>query len=151
MDTDTQDLRKQLAPPGTEDERAIPLMECLVDAVALPGKTNSSDEGEDLGSNIHTALAEIINTNNQLGGREDLARDLNWKNAHRHALKGVRNDAQLKELLADVVEIRDRTLRNLVSKQKILLGPEPWDPLLINAWSESGFVTVISRLSIDHY
>ncbi|MGL5812168.1 MAG: hypothetical protein ACRCYW_02375 [Aeromonas sp.] len=151
LDVDTKVLRQHLAPPGMADERAIPLMECMVDAVSLPGKISQSGESDDLGANIHAALAELITTSNQNGGREDMNRDLKWRNQNRHALKSVRNESQLKEMARDVQEIRDRCLRNLIAKQKTILSVEPWDPYLIEAWSQSGYITVISRRSVDHY
>jgi hypothetical protein len=151
LDVDTKDLRNKLAPPGLEDDRAGYLMECMVDAVSLPGKTNQSSEGDDLGSNIHTALAELISSTNLNGGREDMNRDLKWRNQSRQALKGVKDATQLKESLKDVLEIKDRTLRSLAAAQRKVLSAEPWSPLTLEAWSQGGFVTVISRNSIDYY
>ncbi|MGL5815912.1 MAG: hypothetical protein ACRCYW_21740, partial [Aeromonas sp.] len=141
LDVDTKVLRQQLAPPGMADERAIPLMECMVDAVSLPGKISQSGESDDLGANIHAAHAELITTSNPNGGREDMNRDLKWRNQNRHALKSVRIESQLKEMARDVQEIRDRCLRNLSAKQKTILSVEPWDPYLIEAWSQSGYIT----------
>ncbi|MGL5936232.1 MAG: hypothetical protein ACRCZI_11500, partial [Cetobacterium sp.] len=46
LDVDTKVLRQHLAPPGMADERAIPLMECMVDAVSLPGKISQSGESD---------------------------------------------------------------------------------------------------------
>lgn len=151
LDVDSQELRQHLAPPGMADERAIPLMECLVDAVSLPGKTNSSGENDDAGSNLHSALVELVATTNQLRGQEDMSRDLKWKNQSRHALKGVKTESQLIESLKDVSELRDRTIRNLNARQRTILGKEAWNPLVIAAWSDNGFISVISRRSVDHY
>jgi hypothetical protein len=152
LDVDTQDLRRQLVPPGTSDERAIQVAECLVDAVSLPGKTTQSGEGDDTAANIHSALAELVASNHHLGSQsEDVRKDLKWKNHNRQALKGVKTEAQLSESLRDVMDIRDRTLRNLNSRQKTILSKEPWNALLIDAWSNSGYVSVISRRSVDHY
>jgi hypothetical protein len=49
------------------------------------------------------------------------------------------------------MEIRDRTLRNANARQKTILSKEPWNTLLIDAWSNSGYISVISRRSVDHY
>jgi hypothetical protein len=123
----------------------------MVDAVSLPGKTNQSGEGDDVSANIHAALSELVASSNQLVGREDMTRDLKWQNKDRQALKTIKTEAQLVESLRDVLDIRDRTLRNVTTRQKALLNQEPWNPLLIEAWSSGGFVYVISQRSIEHY
>jgi hypothetical protein len=152
LDVDTKDLRQELVPPGTSEERAIHVMECLVDAVSLPGKTTQSGEGDDTAANIHTALAELVASNHHLGSQsEDIRKDLKWKNLNRQALRGVKSEAQLIESLKDVMEIRDRTLRNANARQKAILSKEPWNTLLIDAWSNNGYVSVLSRRSVDHY
>ena len=151
LDVDSKELRQQLSPPWAADERAVQLMECLVDAVSLPGKTNQSSE-DDLGANIHSALAELVATNRLQGSQnDDVRKDLKWKNQNRQVLRSIKTESQLAETLKDVMEIRDRTLRNLNARQKTILSPEPKDPLVIDAWSNNGYVSVISRRSIDHY
>jgi hypothetical protein len=150
LDVDTKELRNSLAPPGTSEDNAIAIMECMVDAVALPGKTSQVGE-EDVGSHIHTALHELIASANQSAGREDMNKDLKWRNKDRQALRGVKDEAQLVESLRDVLEVKDRILRNCDSSQRTYLNNEPWDPLLIEAWSSSGFVSTISRRSVDFY
>jgi hypothetical protein len=152
IDVDSKELREKLSPPGTAEERAIQLTECLVDAVSLPGKIHTSGDGDDVGANIHAAMAELVATKNQLlGSGEDMRKDLKWKNQNRQVLKSIKNADQLTESLRDVVEIRDRTLRNSTASQRTILSKEPWNTLLIEAWSLGGYYSVISQRSIDHY
>lgn len=151
LDTDATHLQKLLAPPGVTARAATDLSECLLDAVALPGKTGQSTESEDVVANLQISLEEIgrISRQEQLGDQQ--RRDLKWSQPSRNALRTVKKVEDLRTLMLDVLSLKDRTLNTITAWQKTLLGKEPWEKIVQEAWSGSGYYTVLSRKSLEHY
>jgi hypothetical protein len=54
-------------------------------------------------------------------------------------------------MIEDVQGLRDRTLSNLHSTQRTILSKEVWEPLMIEAWSQGGYISTLSRKSMDYY
>lgn len=151
LDTDMLKLHSALAPPGVTPKVAADLSECLLDAVALPGKTGPSTDSEDVAANLQISMEEIgrIARQEQLGDQQ--RRDLKWTQQNRNVLKTVKNPEDLRTMLMDVLSLKDRTINTITSWQKTILIKEPWDRLMCEAWSGGGYYTVLSRRSLEHY
>jgi hypothetical protein len=139
-----------LAPPGVTPKVAQELAECLLDAVALPGKTGQTDS-DDVVANLQVSLEELgrIARHEQLGDQQ--RRDLKWRQLSRNVLKTVKNSDDLRQTMLDVHSLKDRTISTIIAWQKTILSQEPWDPLLCEAWSGGGYYAVISRKALEHY
>ena len=151
IDIDSRDLRTLLAPPGVSDATARDLGETMLDAVALPGKTGQNNEGDDTALNIQESLSEIALLKHQEQLDDEVRRDLKWSNTNRNALRNVRNETDLREMLGDVLGLADRAMRQVVAQQKTILLCQPWEDAMIEVWSFGGYVSVISRNSLEHY
>jgi len=151
LDTDTKDLRQQLSPPGIDQQVARDLGEAMLDAVSLPGKTAQSTEADDMAANIQASLSELAAIQRQECLDDDIRRDLKWSNASRNALRGVRTESDLRELLKDVLSLQSGAIRNVITAQRTVLMRQPWSKEIVDAWSYGGYISCISRLSLSHY
>lgn len=151
LDMSVEELRAQLAPPGLTDGRARDTMELLLDAVSLPGKTSHNAEAEDHQSQMTDSLAELASLGRQEVSGDEIRRDLKWKQSNRNAIRCVKSAEDLLEIQQNVRSLREETLRNIVSSQRTILGREPWSQTTIDSWATGGYVSVLSRHSLDHY
>ena len=119
--------------------------------MSLPGRSIGSTENEDTASNIQASLSELAAIGRQETLHDDIRRDLRWNNASRNALKGVKSAEELAEMLDDVLKLKDQALRNTITNQRTMLKKYHWDDQTIENWSYGGYITQISRLSMDHY
>jgi hypothetical protein len=150
LDVETAELRRQLLPPGIAENSARECVECLLDAVSLPGKIGQNTEAEDSAANLQLQLEELNRTARQELG-ETVRHDLKWQNYTRNSLRNAKSESELKIMIDDVSGLRDRTLSNLQSAQRTILGKEAWDPLMVEAWSQGGYISTLSRKSLDFY
>ena len=125
-------------------------MECLLDAVSLPGKTSQRTDAEDDAANLQMQLEQLNRASRQELG-DTIRADLKWNNGSRNALRTVKTESDLTTMLHEVASLRERTLNNLHCLQRTILSKEAWSPLIIEAWSQGGFISILSRKAFDYY
>lgn len=151
LDTDVAALQGKLAPPGVTSLVAQDVMECLVDAVSLPGKTGQSTESEDTVANLQISIEALGHSQRQSQSGEQQRRDLKWSQLSRNVLKTVKTVEDLRTMMIDVMSLKENSLNALIAWQKTILSREPWEPIICEAWSQGGYITVLSRKSLEHY
>ena len=151
LDTDVGALHGKLAPPGVTSIVAQDLTECLVDAVSLPGKTGQSTESEDTVANLQISIEALGHSQRQNQSGEQQRRDLKWSQLSRNVLKTVKTVEDLRTMMIEVMSLKESQLSSVISWQKTILAKEPWEAIICETWSQGGYITVLSRKSLEHY
>jgi hypothetical protein len=141
-----------LPPPGVSKKTAELLGECLLDAVALPGKSSTASElADENATTFQMLVEELVAVNRQEKLGETTRRDLKWSQSGRNVLKNVKTTEELSEMIQDVIGLREQTLTTLSTSQSTLLSSYQWDSYTVDAWCDGGYITTISRKSLELY
>jgi hypothetical protein len=122
LEVSERELTEKLAPPGVTSQMAREISECLIDAVALPGKTGPTTEGDDAVTTMSLSLEAFSRMSRGDGSTGDtLKKDVKWAHSNRNALSKVKTEDDLRQMLHDVQSIRDGSLLHLISSQQTIL------------------------------
>jgi hypothetical protein len=152
LEVSKRELTEKLAPPGVPAQMALELSECLIDAVALPGKTGPTTKGDDAVTTMSLSLEAFSRMSRGEGTTGDtIKKDVKWAHTNCNALGKVKTEDKLQQMLHHVQSLRDGFLLHLISSQQTILSAECWDGMTRDAWCNSGYITTISLKAVDLY
>jgi viroplasmin and RNaseH domain-containing protein len=145
-------VRDKLCPPGLPTNIQKGMVDSMVDAVATPGGsvggTNEDVSGTDI---LGQAMEELVY---QGRGGEDGGRkaELSWRQLKNTTLRKITDQEKLRKQIKTLVKLREKIPKRIVKACKNGLVRAGWtDPLLIEAWSQGGYLMRIGRDSMDYY
>jgi viroplasmin and RNaseH domain-containing protein len=145
-------MREKLCPPGLPTNIQRSMIDGMVDAVATPGGSIGGVEEELSGTEIlGQAMEELVY---QGRGGEDGGRkaELSWRHHKNTTLRKLTTQEKLRKQIKILVKLREKIPKRIVKACKNGLIRAGWtDPLLIEAWSQGGFLMRIARDSMDYY
>jgi hypothetical protein len=145
-------VREKLCPPGLPTNLQKSMVDSMVDAVATPGGSMSGTDEEISGTDIlGQAMEELVY---QGRGGEDGGRkaELSWRQLKNTTLRRISDPEKLRKQIKTLVKLREKIPKRIVKACKNGLVRAGWsDPLLIEAWSQGGYLMRIARDSMDYY
>ena len=94
---------------------------------------------------------QLVEDKTQEDRDEDFSKDIKWKNLTKNSLKSVKSQTELETLLKEVKEAKKDQMELVVTNQTTILSRLPWTTEQVEAWSTSGYITRLSRDSVDLY
>jgi viroplasmin and RNaseH domain-containing protein len=145
-------VRDKLCPPGLPTNIQKGMVDSMVDAVATPGGSIGGTD-EDLSGTaiLGQAMEELVY---QGRGGEDGGRkaELSWRQLKNTTLRRITDQEKLRKQIKTLVKLREKIPKRIVKACKNGLVRAGWvDPLLIEAWSQGGYLMRIGRDSMDYY
>jgi hypothetical protein len=145
-------MREKLCPPGLPTNIQRGMIDGMVDAVATPGGSMGGADEDLSGTEIlGQAMEELVY---QGRGGEDGGRkaELSWRHQKNTTLRKITTQEKLRKQIKILVKLREKIPKRIVKACKNGLIRAGWtDPLLIEAWSQGGFLMRIARDSMDYY
>jgi viroplasmin and RNaseH domain-containing protein len=145
-------MREKLCPPGLPTNIQRNMIDGMVDAVATPGGSVGGVEDELSGTEIlGQAMEELVyqGRGGEEGGRKA---ELSWRHHKNTTLRKLTTAEKLRKQIKILVKLREKLPKRIVKSCKNGLIRAGWtDPLLIEAWSQGGFLMRIARDSMDYY
>jgi hypothetical protein len=145
-------MRENLCPPGLPTNIQKGMIDVMVDAVATPGGSiGGADEELSSTEILGQAMEELVY---QERGGEDGGRkaELSWQHQKNTALRKLTTQEKLRKQIKILVKLREKIAKRIVKACKNGLIRAGWtDLLLIEAWSQGGFLMRIARDYMDYY
>jgi viroplasmin and RNaseH domain-containing protein len=145
-------VRDKLCPPGLPTNIQKGMVDSMVDAVATPGGSIGGTDEDLSGTDIlGQAMEELVY---QGRGGEDGGRkaELSWRQLKNTTLRRINDQEKLRKQIKTLVKLREKLPKRIVKACKNGLIRAGWtDPLLIEAWSQGGYLMRIGRDSMDYY
>jgi hypothetical protein len=145
-------VREKLCPPGLPTNIQRGMIDSMVDAVAAPGGSMGG-AGEELSGTeiLGQAMEELVYQGR--GGEEGSQKaELSWRQLKNTTLRKVVDQEKLRRQIKTLVKLREKIPKRVVKACKNGLVRAGWtDPLLIEAWSQGGYLMRIARDSMDYY
>ena len=149
------DLRAALLPPNLPDGVSRGLANAMVDVIAIPGGFaggvgTDESEGNEMAL-LGEAVEELVSQGrNQAEGASKA--DLHWRSGKRTSLRQVKNLDSLRKRIKVLLKLRDKVIKHTIIAVRNACKRGGWqDEERIEAWAHGGFITRITRDSMDYY
>ena len=150
-DVDSRTLRNHVTPPGIRESDKADLSELIFDAPSIPGKSDVTGDQEDSMAHLSESFLHLAVATRQEQNGDERRRDLKWGATYRNALRSVKSEEDLADMLHHTRQVEHSRIRSLVADQKAILHRYLWPDHVVEAWCYRGPIYVISTNALKHY
>jgi viroplasmin and RNaseH domain-containing protein len=148
------DLRAALLPPNLPDGVSKGLANAMVDVIAIPGGfcggTNNESDGNEMAL-LGEAMEELVSQGrSQMEGAAKA--DLHWRSSKRTSLRQISGLDSLRKRIKVLLKMRDKVVKHTIIAVRNACKRGGWEDLeRIEAWAHGGYLTRLTRDSLDYY
>jgi hypothetical protein len=146
---DDRTMTAKMSPPGLDGRTMKELADATLDAIQLPGTSNS--EATDNTTDLIGALKEIAEDKRTDWSEDRPRRDVQWRANNRTSLLSIKTQAGLQERHGSFQGLAEEMFETQVHLFEAVLGRLHWSPAMVRAWSQSNWFLRIGKDTLDHY
>ena len=146
---DDRTMTTKMSPPGLDAKMMKELADATLDAIQLPGTSNS--DATDNTTDLIGALKEIAEDKRTDWSEDRPRRNVQWKANNRTSLLSIKMPSGLQDRHGSFQGLGEEMYKSQVHIFEAVFSRLHWSTTTVQAWSQSNWFLQIGKDLLDHY